>query len=132
MTPNTTNENDLDLHTAYDMPHKAYLSVIGMWELTESEVSIFIRENDIEKKVLLEILKEGPVDRTTEEFKKRLEKEVQIRGTEELINSLYREGKRPKKKIKMSTSDAFFETCKCLKYLGEAIYLPILPRKRLV
>ena len=119
------NEKAIKQEFPYDMSIEAFMEILRLWSISLKDVFNFLKENPnisyIEKQIF-----QTPKNKHTEDH----QRELLIRGTEELIIYLYKQGVRPEGiKIKNNT-DPFFETCKKLtdKY---KIWLPFLTREHL-
>jgi hypothetical protein len=114
---------------AYDMPKETLAKIMKAWSISEDDLKDFIEKYEIEKRVIERIGRlinncSRPVNRFSPQF----QREVKIRGAEELINFLYRQGKRPRNlRIEKSEPNAFHKTCIAFKDRGEKILIPILP-----
>jgi len=108
-----------------DMEKKVLLYILKTWNIPKNKLYEFIVENEIERKVLEKLAKNGPINRTSISFVK----EVIIHGLEEYVRQLFEQGIKPCK-LEVE-SDPFLDTCKEIKYKGWFINFPILPRTRL-
>lgn len=129
VTSSRNNDSEIEPSFAYDMPNKTLKKIIKTWGISEEDLKDFIEKYEIEKRLIERIGRlinncSRPVNRFSPQF----QREVKIRGAEELINFLYRQGKRPRNlRVKESEPNAFHETCIAFKDRGEKILIPILP-----